>query len=243
MIRRLTIVALLVVGDARIAPAQVAGTVDFVRDVQPIFREHCLACHGAEMQMNGLRLDRRADAMRGSTQTLIGPGNADGSKLYHRVAGTAFGTQMPPGHPLTDQQSATIRQWIDEGANWPDAASGEVAAPPVDADAARLIAAIRSGDRRTIDDLLRAASRAAVGRGQGGTTALMAAALYGDRTLVEQLLHRGADPNAANVAGATPSQTDSIRALISHPSVDHRYSGNAHRHYRNGEAIHREREQ
>ena len=152
--------------------------------------------------MNGLRLDRRADAMRGSTQTLIGPGNADGSKLYHRIADTALGTQMPPGHPLTPQQIETIRQWIDEGANWPDAASGEVPAPPVDDASARLIAAIRAGDRRTIDDLMKA-PRAAVGRGHGGTPALLAAALYGDATLVRQLLERGTDPNAANVAGAT----------------------------------------
>jgi ankyrin repeat protein len=183
--------------------AQPGGTVDFVRDVQPIFREQCIGCHGPDMQMNGLRLDRRADAMRGSTQTLIGPGNADGSKLYHRVAGTALGTQMPPGHPLTAQQIDTIRQWIDEGANWPDAASGEVPAPPIDNDAARLIAAIRSGDRRTTDDLLREAPPAAAGRGQGGTTAVMAAALYGDGALVRHLLDRGADPDAANVAGAT----------------------------------------
>jgi len=33
-----------------------------------------------------------------------------------------------------------------------------------------------------------------------------------------------------------------MRVLIFHPSVDHRYSGNANRHSRNGEAIHRERE-
>jgi len=200
--RRLTIVALVVVAYARPGHAQVAGTVDFVRDVQPIFREHCISCHGSEMQMNGLRLDRRGDAMRGSTQTLIGPGNADGSKLYHRVASTALGPQMPPGHPLTPQQIDTIKAWIDEGANWPDAASGEVSAPPVEADVARLIAAIRAGDRRTIDDLLKA-PRAAAGRGHGGTTALLAAALYGDGALVRQLLDRGADPNATTVAGAT----------------------------------------
>jgi hypothetical protein len=45
--------------------------------------------------MNGLGLDRRADAMRGGTQSVIGPGNAEGSKLYHRLAGTSVGTQMP----------------------------------------------------------------------------------------------------------------------------------------------------
>jgi ankyrin repeat protein/cytochrome c len=185
------------------ASAQPAGPIDFVRDVQPIFRERCYACHGPEMQMNGLRLDRRADALRGSTQTLIGPGNADGSKLYHRLIGTAFGPQMPPGRPLAAPQIETIKQWIDEGAAWPDAASGEPPPMPADPDAARLIAAIRAGDRAAIDDLLRARPRAATLRGAGGTTPLMAAALYGDAALVQRLLDSGADPNAANAAGAT----------------------------------------
>ena len=171
------------------------------------------------MQMNGLRLDRRADAMRGSTQTLIGPGNADGSKLYHRVAGTAFGTQMPPGHPLTAEQIDTIKQWIDEGANWPDAASGEPLAPPSDADAVRLIAAIRDGNRAAVDDVLHRAPRAATRRGTGGTTPLMAAALYGDAALVGRVLAAGGNVNAANVSGATAlmwaiPNVDSMQLLL-----------------------------
>ena len=61
-----------------------AGKIDFGRDVQPILQQHCVSCHGPELQMNGLRLDRRADALRGGTQSDIGPGNADGSRLSHR---------------------------------------------------------------------------------------------------------------------------------------------------------------
>ena len=45
--------------------AQVPARIDFQRDVQPIFREHCIGCHGPDQQLSGLRLDRRADAMRG----------------------------------------------------------------------------------------------------------------------------------------------------------------------------------
>ena len=100
-----------------------AASVDFQRDVQPIFREHCVSCHGPDQQFGGLRLDRRGDALRGGSQTDIGPGNADGSRLYHRLIGTAFGQQMPPPGPLTSEQIETISQWIDEGAEWPDEAS------------------------------------------------------------------------------------------------------------------------
>src|SRR5262245_40510460 len=196
------LVIVLAVGGA-VLSAQSKGTVDFVRDVQPIFRDHCFGCHGPEMQMSGLRLDRRADAMRGSSQTLIGPGNAAGSKLYHRLTGTAFGQQMPPGRPLTAEQIETIKTWIDEGADWPDAVSGEPPSLPVDPDAARLMSAIRDSDRAAIDAVLRTTPRAASLRGPGGSTPLMAAALYGDTALVRRLLAAGADPNAVNSAGAT----------------------------------------
>ncbi len=51
-----------------VSAAQLPARIDFQRDVQPIFRDHCVSCHGPEMQMSGLRLDRRADAMRGGSQ-------------------------------------------------------------------------------------------------------------------------------------------------------------------------------
>jgi mono/diheme cytochrome c family protein len=185
------------------ATARTPASVDFQRDVQPIFRDHCISCHGPEMQMNGLRLDRRADAMRGGTQSDIGPGNADGSRLYHRLIGNSVGAQMPPGRPLSDEQVEVVRQWIDEGAVWPDEVSGETPSPPADPGAVRLMTLIRAGDRKAIDDLLSGDRRAATSRGPLGSTPLMAAAQYGDAALVKQLLAAGASPNVANTTGAT----------------------------------------
>src|SRR5918994_1101013 len=75
--------------------AQDAVRVEFVRDVQPLLRQHCTSCHGPAQQMAGLRLDRRSAAMRGSTQgTVIGPGNGAASRLSLRVSGDSFGMQM-----------------------------------------------------------------------------------------------------------------------------------------------------
>jgi Ankyrin repeats (3 copies)/Planctomycete cytochrome C len=147
---------------------QPPSTIDFQRDVQPIFRDHCISCHGPEIQMNGFRLDRRADAMRGATQTNIGPHNAEGSRLYHRLIGTSFGARMPPGAPLSARQIEIVKQWIDEGAHWPDEASGEK-----------------------------------TGGDDPATVRLMTAALHGDTATVKRLLDGGANPNAANNAGAT----------------------------------------
>ncbi len=183
--------------------AQPPATIDFQRDVQPIFREHCISCHGPDQQVSGLRLDRRADAMRGGSQADIGPGNAQGSRLYHRLIGTAFGLQMPPAGPLGVEQTEIIKQWIDEGAEWPDAVSGETPAMPADPEVMRLMTSIRDDDRRAVDAHLQRNVHVALSRGTGGSTPLMAAALYGDAALVKRLLMGGADPNAINAAGAT----------------------------------------
>ena len=189
---------------AAVAPApQLSAQIDFQRDVQPIFREHCISCHGPNQQMSGLRLDRRADAMRGGSQSDIGPGSAEGSRLYHRLIDSVFGPQMPPAGALSAAQIETIRQWIDEGAEWPDAVAGETPPPPADPDATRLMAAIREADRPAVDRLLANHPRTATSRGPRGSTPLMAAALYGDAAMVKRLLMAGADPNVTNSAGAT----------------------------------------
>ena len=73
------------IGLATTAAAQTPSRVDFARDVQPLLRQNCVSCHGPSQQMAGLRLDRRRDAMRGSTfGTVIGPGNGEASRLYLR---------------------------------------------------------------------------------------------------------------------------------------------------------------
>src|SRR6185436_14374312 len=199
----LRLVACIAASSAAVLANQVPARIDFQRDVQPIFREHCISCHGPEQQMSGLRLDRRADAMRGGAQSDIGPGTAQGSRLYHRLIGTTFGIQMPPAGPLGAEQIETIKQWIDEGAEWPDAVSGEVHEPPADPGAALLMASIREDDRRAIDALLHDNARAATARGPHASTPLMTAALYGDTALVKRLLTAGADPNANSSVGAT----------------------------------------
>jgi ankyrin repeat protein len=183
--------------------AQQPATVDFVRDVQPILREHCYECHGPKQQKNGFRLDRRRDALRGGTQTVIGPGNGDGSKLYLRLIGSRFGRQMPPDGPMPSPQIATIKAWIDAGAEWPDAAAGDVRHPPADPGATTLMRALRAGDGAAFARLVAANPRAVKRSGINGATPLMYAVLYSDIGTVRTLLDRGANPNVADHAGAT----------------------------------------
>lgn len=177
--------------------------VDFVRDVQPILRQHCHECHGPKQQKNGFRLDRRRDAMRGGTQTVIGPGNGTGSKLYQRLIGGRFGRQMPPDGPIPRSQVATIKAWIDGGAVWPDSVAGDEPLPPPDPGASKLMHALRMGDHSSVTALMAADPRAVKMKGIDGATPLMYAVLYGDLATVRMLLDAGADPNLADHAGAT----------------------------------------
>jgi ankyrin repeat protein len=182
---------------------EVPAEIDFVRDIQPLFKAHCIGCHGPEQQKNSFRLDRRRDAMRGGTATMIGPGNADASRLYLRLVGDEVGVQMPPDGPLAPEETKRIKAWIDRGASWPDAASGAIAPPPPDLQATRMMEILRAGDRAAFRKMLRAAPDIAKLRGESGSTPLMYAVLYGHAEDVRLLLEAGADANARNEAGAT----------------------------------------
>jgi hypothetical protein len=95
---------------------------DFVRDVQPVIASKCLGCHGSKLQMHGLRLDRRADALRGGESGVpaIVPGNSAQSLLIRYIAGLDPKVVMPPSGPrLSAEQVGMLRAWIDGGADWP----------------------------------------------------------------------------------------------------------------------------
>ena len=94
--------------------------------VRPIFQARCFACHGEALQTNGLRLDRREDALRGGySGPVIRPGDSAASKLYQLItAGIGSGGNriaMPPSGHLSLRETELIRAWIDQGAVWPSA--------------------------------------------------------------------------------------------------------------------------
>lgn len=104
-------------------------SVDFAQDVRPIIQRHCHRCHGQEKQENGLRLDVRDAAFRGgeSGEPAITAFDGDGSYLIQRVTSRESGAVMPPeGAKLTESEIATLRNWIDQGAPWPDALAGRL---------------------------------------------------------------------------------------------------------------------
>src|SRR6478672_6251354 len=101
--------------------AAICFAQDYTTQIAPLLGQRCSACHGATVRMNGLRLDRRDDALRGGNSgPVIQPGKSAASKLIQMVEGRSEGKIMPPSGPrLTAAEVALLRSWIDRGAEWP----------------------------------------------------------------------------------------------------------------------------
>ena len=124
---RLAVAALCAAQSLAVVVAQ-----DFARDVAPVFAAKCVGCHGPDKQRSGYRLDVRASALQGGELSApnIVPGDSANSPLVRYVTGADPDQRMPPeGEPLTADEVAAIRRWIDAGAVWPESASAPVADP------------------------------------------------------------------------------------------------------------------
>lgn len=106
-----------------------AAPVSFEREVLPIFKQHCVACHMTGQEQGGLALaPRLAHASlvgvpsRESALRRVEPGAAEASYLVRKLDGThqeagGSGVQMPMGGPPLDAESRDLlRRWIAEGA-------------------------------------------------------------------------------------------------------------------------------
>ncbi len=96
-------------------------SIDFTRDIEPIFRANCAGCHGEKKAAGQLRLDNKALAMKGGINgAVIVPGKSAESRLVHRILGEGGEKRMPlGGEALKPEQIQLIRAWIDQGAVWP----------------------------------------------------------------------------------------------------------------------------
>jgi len=97
------------------------GQETFTSEVAPILKRRCVACHGAAMQTNGLRVDDGALLVRGGyAGAAVIPGKPAESRLLARLTSTEKGTMMPPmGARLSEAEIATITKWIASGAPVP----------------------------------------------------------------------------------------------------------------------------
>jgi hypothetical protein len=98
-----------------------ADEIDYTRDIKPVLKAKCFSCHASIEQEADLRLDTVAAMVAGgdSGATLI-PGDSAASLLLQRVAANDPLDRMPPdGEPMSPDQIARLRQWIEAGATRP----------------------------------------------------------------------------------------------------------------------------
>jgi ankyrin repeat protein len=198
--------------------AQTPAKVDFAKDVLPILRQNCVPCHGPAQQSSGIRLDRKSVVLgrRG-----VVPGSSDNSFLFHRISGNAYGMQMPPTGPLRAEQIATIKKWIDQGADWPDSLANEAELPPVNPKAVAMVEALHAGDLQGFMNSGAEDPSLLNARGPEGSTPFMYAVLYTGATTLERLLKQGADINKRNDANVTAlmwaaTDQEKTRLLVAH---------------------------
>ena len=92
-------------------------TVDFERDIAPIFETKCLSCHNASDAEGEFALESFQSAIE--HPDAIVSGDASESYLVNVITGP--NPDMPEdGDPLSGAEVSLIERWINEGAAWPN---------------------------------------------------------------------------------------------------------------------------
>lgn len=109
-------------GWAGVASAEPGPDIDFSRDVQPVFQQHCVKCHGGVKREGGLSLLAPHDAFRPaeSGATAVVSRRPEASELVRRITAADPDERMPAEGPaLSAAQIEMLRRWITAGATWP----------------------------------------------------------------------------------------------------------------------------
>jgi len=88
--------------------------------IQPIFKGHCITCHGGNKHKSNLRVDSYSSLMRGSKHgPVVKAANLHGSELFRRITLSPSDDDfMPKGkHPLSADEVTLIELWIAAGAS------------------------------------------------------------------------------------------------------------------------------
>jgi mono/diheme cytochrome c family protein len=113
-----------VAGLGQVAPGA-SATINFNREIRPIFTENCFACHGPDNNSRkaGLRLDTKEGIFEKTKkhEPAVVPGSVEKSELWARINATDPDDVMPPPKSrkvLKPEQKELLRKWILAGAPW-----------------------------------------------------------------------------------------------------------------------------
>lgn len=100
----------------------------FLTEVKPVLQQHCLACHNGSLPPPSLNLTTKATAFTRSAsgRDYILPEDPDCSLLISAVQRGGTHPKMMPRTEvsLTEDQIGMLREWIEDGAYWPEGEKG-----------------------------------------------------------------------------------------------------------------------
>ena len=103
----------------------------FETRIRPVLAEQCYPCHSAAKADGDLRLDNREAFMKGGARGAMLLPQSDGEGLITPV----LQNKAAFSHPevtLTPQEFGDLRDWIQQGAPWPEPKQGVVKGPMAD---------------------------------------------------------------------------------------------------------------
>lgn len=103
---------------------------NYEEHIKPIFREHCLKCHGEDEQKADLNLGSFATVSKGgSGGPAVTPGRSSTSLLFKAITAEDDAERMPPKKPpIPEAQIKLIKAWIESGTPERDGAKSLAAA-------------------------------------------------------------------------------------------------------------------
>lgn len=104
-------------GDASKLPPAAKKTVDFDKDIKPLFEKSCVKCHSGEKPKGKYSMETKEGILKEAVK-----GDSAKSELVHLMADLVADSEMPPLDKrdkfpaLTKEQIGLVRAWIDQGA-------------------------------------------------------------------------------------------------------------------------------
>ena len=100
-----------------------AQDVDYTKQIKPLLTQHCIDCHGPDLQEGGFRIETGGLLMRGGDRGVaVVAGKPDESLLLEVLQGKGEVPQMPLDlDPLSNTEIQLIRDWIVQGAKMSEA--------------------------------------------------------------------------------------------------------------------------
>ncbi len=163
MLKRVFILSVYMSGVA-VTSALAEEKVDFEKQVQPIFAQHCISCHGEKKASGKMRLHMAATLKEkwDADKELLVSGEPEKSELYQRLTLPADDKKRMPqkADPLPKETIELIARWIKEGAVLPLAAAAIEPPAPTDKPAEEKEAADQKKDELPLPEVAAAPQEA-----------------------------------------------------------------------------------